>query len=130
MNYVVLVSSLEQSDSVIHIHVLNSFWILFPFRLLKNIELYSLCYTVCSWWLSVLNTAVCTCQSQFPAYSFLPPSPLVVAISSVQFSPGTQSCPTLCNPMDSSMPGLPVHYQLLEFTQNHVHWVSDAIQPS
>ena len=47
-----------------------------------------------------------------------------------QFSSVAQSCPTLCNPMDCSMPGLPVHYQLLEFTQTHVHWVGDAIQPS
>ena len=42
----------------------------------------------------------------------------------------TQSCLTLCDPMDCSMPGLPVHHQLLEFTQTHVHSVSDAIQPS
>ena len=41
-----------------------------------------------------------------------------------------QWCPTLCDPMNSSMPGLPVHHQLLEFTQTHVHQVSDAIQPS
>ena len=41
-----------------------------------------------------------------------------------------QSCPTLCNPMNCSTPGLPVHHQLLEFTQTHVHRVSDAIQPS
>ena len=41
-----------------------------------------------------------------------------------------QSCPTLCNPMNRSMPGLPVHHQLLEFTQTHIHRVSDAIQPS
>ena len=41
-----------------------------------------------------------------------------------------QLCPTLCNPMNSSTPGLPVHYHLLEFTQTQVHWVSDAIQPS
>ena len=46
-----------------------------------------------------------------------------------QFSSVAQSCPTLCDPMDCSTPGLPVHHQLLEFTQNHVHWVSDAIQP-
>ena len=39
-------------------------------------------------------------------------------------------CPTLCDPMDCSMPGLPVHHQLLEFTQTHVHRVGDAIQPS
>jgi len=42
----------------------------------------------------------------------------------------TQLCPTLCNPMNRSTPGLPVHHQLLEFTQTHVHLVSDAIQPS
>ena len=41
-----------------------------------------------------------------------------------------QSCPTLCDPLDCSTPGLPVHHQLPEFTQTHVHWVSDAIQPS
>ena len=50
--------------------------------------------------------------------------------SSVQFSSVTQSCPTLWNPMNRSTPGLPVHHQLPEFTQTHVHWVSDAIQPS
>ena len=42
----------------------------------------------------------------------------------------TQSCPPLCDLMDNSMPGLPVYYQLPEFTQTHVHWVGDAIQPS
>ena len=46
------------------------------------------------------------------------------------FSSVTQSCPTLCNPMNCSTPGLPVHHQLLEFTQTHVHRVGDAIQPS
>ena len=46
---------------------------------------------------------------------------------SVQFSSVAQSCPTLCDPMDCSMPGLPVHHQLLECTQTHVHWVGDAI---
>ena len=49
---------------------------------------------------------------------------------SVQFSSVAQSCPTLCNLMNCSTPGLPVHYQLPEFTQTHVHQVSDAIQPS
>ena len=44
----------------------------------------------------------------------------------VQFSSVAQSCPTLCNPMDCSEPGLPVHHQLPEFTQTHVHWVRDA----
>ena len=45
-----------------------------------------------------------------------------------QFSSVTQSCPTLYNPMDCSMPGLPVHHQLLELAQTHVHPVGDAIQ--
>ena len=49
---------------------------------------------------------------------------------SVQFSSVAQSCSTLCDPMNHSTPGLPVHHQLQEFTQTHVHWVHDAIQPS
>ena len=55
---------------------------------------------------------------------------LNIYISSVQFSSVTQSCPTLCDPMNRSTPGLPVHHKLPEFTQTHVHRVSDAIQPS
>ena len=51
-------------------------------------------------------------------------------LSSFQFSSVTQLCPTLCDPMNRSMPGLPVHHQLPEFTQTHVHQVRDAIQPS
>ena len=47
-----------------------------------------------------------------------------------QFSSVTQLCPTLCNPMNCITPGIPVHHQLLEFTQTHVHRVGDAIQPS
>ena len=47
-----------------------------------------------------------------------------------QFSSVARSYLTLCDPMDCSMPGLPVHCQLPEFTQTHVHWVGDAIQPS
>ena len=50
--------------------------------------------------------------------------------NSVQFSSVAQSCPTLCDPMNCSTPGLPVHHHLLEFTQTHVHWVRDAIQPT
>ena len=50
--------------------------------------------------------------------------------SSVQFSSVAQSCPTLCDPMNRSTPGFPVHHQLLEFTQTYIHRVSDAIQPS
>ena len=52
------------------------------------------------------------------------------AQASVQFSSVAQSCPTLCNIMNRSTPGLPVHHQLPEFSQTHVHWVGDAIHPS
>ena len=50
--------------------------------------------------------------------------------ASVQFSSVAQSCPILCDPMNRSTPGLPVHHQLPEFNETHVHRVSDAIQPS
>ena len=52
------------------------------------------------------------------------------SVISIQFSSFAQSCPTLFDPMDCSTPGIPVHHQLQEFTQTHVHWISDAIQPS
>ena len=48
----------------------------------------------------------------------------------VQLNSVVQSCPTLCNPMDCSTPGFPVHHQLLELAKTHVHQVGDAIQPS
>ena len=53
-----------------------------------------------------------------------------LVLRSVQFSSVAQSCPTLCDPMNRGTPGLPVHHQLPEFTQTHVHRVHDAIQPS
>ena len=59
----------------------------------------------------------------FPKYTF------IIVISSVQFRSVTQSCLTLCDPLDCSMQGFPVHHQLLELTQTHVHPVGDAIQP-
>ena len=52
------------------------------------------------------------------------------AVVQVQFSSVAQWCPTLCNPTDCSTPSLPVHHQPPEFTQTHVHWVGDAVQPS
>ena len=55
---------------------------------------------------------------------------LVALHRTIQFSSVAQSCLTLCDPMNHSMPGLPVHHQLPEFTQTHVHWVRDAIQSS
>ena len=64
------------------------------------------------WWLYCQNPALASC------------------FTSVQFISVAQSCPTLCNPMNRSTPGLPVHHQLPEFTQTHVHRVGDAIQPS
>ena len=54
----------------------------------------------------------------------------IMSSGPIQFSSITQSCPTLCDPMNFSMLGLPVRYQLLEFTQTHVHKVGNAIQPS
>ena len=66
----------------------------------------------------------CSLQSSFVYYF---PCNIVFLISSVQ---SAQPCPTLCDPMNRSTPGLPIHHQLPEFTQTHVHWVGDAIQPS
>ena len=68
----------------------------------------------------------------FPGLLLLPglPWPFAASPSSGQFSSVTQSCLTPCDPVDCSMPGLPVHCKLPEFIQTHVHWVSDAIQPS
>ena len=70
-------------------------------------------------------------MSQWLKITFLKPSIVwLIQFSSVQFSPVTKSCLTLCNPMNPSTPGLPVYHQLLGLTQTHVHWVGDAIQPS
>ena len=57
-------------------------------------------------------------------------APFQPLLGSVQFSSAAQLCPTLCDPMNRSTPGLPVHHQLPEFMQTHVQQVSDAIQPS
>ena len=59
-----------------------------------------------------------------------PGKPKNTGVGSVQFSSVAQSCLTLCNPMNCSTPGLPVHHHLPEFIQTHVHRVRDAIQPS
>ena len=53
----------------------------------------------------------------------------IIIYFNVQFSSVAQPCPSLCDPMNCSTPGLRVHHQLSEFTQTHVHWVSDAIEP-
>ena len=59
-------------------------------------------------------------------FQFSNPRVRILSVSIIS----AQSYPTLCDPMDCSMPGLPVHHQLPEFTQTHVHWVGDAVQPS
>ena len=70
-------------------------------------------------------------QPSHPLSSPFPPAPNPSQHHvSVQFSSVAQSCPTLCDPMNHSMPGFPVHHQLSEFTQTHVHRVRDAVQPS
>ena len=82
INSVLLVSGVQQSDSIIHVHVSILFQILFPFRLLHNIEQSSLCYTVGPCWLSILNIAAYyhnfyatfrLLQSCFPSYNSLMP---------------------------------------------------------
>ena len=77
-----LVSDVQQCDSVIHIHESIPFQILFPFRLLKNVEQNSMYYKVSPYWLSILNTAVYTCQLQTPNLSLLPTLSSLVTISS------------------------------------------------
>ena len=73
----VLVSDVQQSDSVIHIHVSILFQILFPFRLLYKIEQSSLCYIVSPYWLSILNIAVVHVNPKLPVYPSPHLSPLV-----------------------------------------------------
>ena len=63
-------------------------------------------------------------------YSYLHSFIGIISTNSVQFSSVSQSCPTLCSPMDCSMPVFPIHHQHQGPTQTHVHWVGDAIQPS
>ena len=75
INNDVLVTGIQQSDSVIPIQVSILFQILFPFKLLQNIEPSSLCYTVGPCWLSILNIVVCTSQSQTPNLSLPSPCP-------------------------------------------------------
>ena len=58
-----------------------------------------------------------------------PPETITILLISYQIRSVAQSCPTLCDPMNRTTPGLPVHHQLPEFTQTHLHRVSDAIQP-
>ena len=85
----------------------------------------SLCLRVCCF----ICMCICVDASQRLFIQVLPPGGGIF-LTSVQFSSVAQSCPTLCDPLNCSRPGLPVHHQLPEFTQTHAHWVGDAIQPS
>ena len=79
--------------------------------------LYNRSFWLSPFWLSILYIVECVCFCVKIPYLF-------------QFNSVTQSCPTLCDPMNHSTPGLPVHHRLPEFTQTHVHRVGYAIQPS
>ena len=69
-------------------------------------------------------------HTNFIRYGWLRVCICFIPSLSFQFSSVAQSCPSLCDPMDFSTPGLPIHHQLPEFTQTHVHWVGDATQLS
>ena len=84
-----------------------------------------------SWWYHpTISSSVVPFSSYLQSFPASGSFPMTLLFASVQFSSVTQLCLTLCDPMNHSMPGLPVHHQLPESTQAHVHWVGDAIQPS
>ena len=76
-----------------------------------------------------MNTCINT-EKLFTDYNKFLEFHVQYSLIKVQFSSVTQLCPPLCNPMDCSMPGFPVHHQLLELVQTHLHQVSDVIQSS
>ena len=83
-----------------------------------------------TYWLFDLRQ-VNSCLPQFSHMQNEDNSSYFIQLSeSVQFSSVAQLCPTLCDPMDCSTPGFPVHHQLPELVQTHVHWVGNTIQPS
>ena len=90
---------------------------LFSSFLLSSIRVVSSVYL--SFLIFLLEILILACASSTLAFC---------TMYSVQFTSVTQSCPTLCNPMSHSTPGLPIHHQLPESTQTRVRWVSDAIQ--
>ena len=94
------------------------------FYQLEEISVFLLCWEYLSW-MGVGFYQTLFCISMVVYFFFF--SLLMQSISS---SVQSLSRVWLCGPMDCSMPGLPVHYQLLEFTHTHVHWAGDAIQPS
>ena len=81
-------------------------------------------------WKSIRRTRSVKSDKLTKKISFKHQFPTLIWFGLFHFSSVAQSCPTLCDPMNHSTPGLPVHHQLPEFTQTHVHRVGDAIQPS
>ena len=80
-------------------------------------------------WLRSLDFYSQYCEKTL-MYSCIKPTLIELLLMSVRFSSVAQSCPTLCDPMNCSTPGLPVHHKVPELTQTHIHRVGDAIQPS
>ena len=89
--------------------------------LLQSIQIYQYSYKHCIRREEIFSSFL---QSLFSLWFSLG-----IFLLGLQFSSVIQSCPTLCNPMECSTPGLPIHHQLLEVTQTRVHWVGDAILP-
>ena len=105
----------------------------FPFQFLKIevLLIYSVVsFSAVQWSDSVIHICIFIFFSTIAYHGILNIVPVLCIKSCCFSSVQLLSHVWLCNPMDCSMPGLPVHQQLLEFTQTHVHWVSDAIQPS
>ena len=90
--------------------------------------------TACSglpWWLQTVKNPPAIQETQVQSLGWEGPLEKGMSqFSSVQLSSVDQLCPTLCDPMNRRMPGLPVHHQLPEFIQTHIHQVGDAIQPA
>ena len=113
---------------------LRSLWTVFSVYIATNdIQSYLwhgqffVCMTDTDCWISLTQNP----DQLYPFYCVNQKHPQNYKVSpSVQFSSVAQSCPTLCDPMNRSTPGIPVHHQLPEFTQTHVHRVRDAIHPS
>ena len=104
------------------------------YTLIETVSAVSFLLTSLTFRGSVLATTIllhqCFSYEFLIVYSVWLMSSAVPILGGHQIRSVTQSCPTLCDTMNRSMPGLPVHHQLPEFAQTHVHWVSDAIQPS
>ena len=103
--------------------------VLFPFIIIEFAWSLSLFKNTCPFYL----TNICSSKTMHIPQNLrtlLIPHSRHLLFQSVQFSWVAQSCPALCNPMNCSKPDIPVHHQFPEFTQTHVHRVSDAIQPS